>query len=144
MAVVWLVYGKTELTQLDDGEYEIEAFANFCEDRTKLVAAPYQSQRISCLYKNRTFMLKEPLLLYYHGLKYRDVMLFLEFQLVASAISNEQFTKTRLGYCEINPYEERTTETAASLMRGWPLDTKVKPVVIGSCYYTLEVGVKGL
>jgi|JI61114C2RNA_FD_contig_51_1139735_length_900_multi_1_in_0_out_0_2 hypothetical protein len=28
-------------------------------------------------------------------------------------------------------------------MRGWPLDTKVKPVAIGTCYHTVEVGSKG-
>ena len=29
-------------------------------------------------------------------------------------------------------------------MSGWPLDTKVKPVTIGTCYHTLEVGSKAI
>lgn len=29
-------------------------------------------------------------------------------------------------------------------MRGWPLDTKEKPIAVGTCYHTLEAGSKGL
>jgi len=50
----------------------------------------------------------------------------------------------RLGYCEINPYDERLGETAVPLMRGWPLDMKTKPVAIGNCYHTVETGSKAI
>lgn len=86
LSIVYLSYGKGELSQVADGEYELEFFANFCHERARFVAAPYQSQRLPCLFKSRTFVLKTPLLIYYHSLRLKDVMLFLECQLIGEPV----------------------------------------------------------